>query len=238
MSKVISHPYAPTTKICNSLSRNFAYTLSDKKATTNLLKAAEREPIDVEEKQKCILYNLSVGAYVEIIVPFLKELNAGKISEGGLFVDSVTPGHDEKGRHIDTVVQFTLNGLKTTVCFYNTTQRVKLEGKGYLNFSTYLSEFLRKKVNEIPEKIDNYNKAVIAALSGKRKAVSRPIRSVRYKSVVQIKCDKCNITFNSNSQLIIHMKSSHTQCKQTINVDDQSKIPMIDDLSFKHSLGT
>jgi len=143
-------------------------------------------------------------------------------------VDSVTPGHDDKGRHVDTVVHFTLDGLSTTVCFYNTTQRLKVEGKGYLNFSTYLHEYLRKKVQEIPEKIDNYNKAVIAALSGKRKTVSRPIRSVRYKTVVQIKCDTCNIVL----QLNYHMKSSHTLSKQITNINEQSKISMTDDLSL------
>ena len=147
-------------------------------------------------------------------------------------MDSVTPGHDDKGRHVDTVVHFTLDGLSTTVCFYNTTQRLKVEGKEYLNFSTYLHEYLRKKVQEIPEKTDNYNKAVIAALSGKRKTVSRPIRSVRYKTVVQIKCDTCNIVFNSNSQLNYHMKSSHTLSKQITNINEQSKISMTDDLSL------
>ena len=46
MIEAESNVYAPMTKISNFLSRNFVYTLSDKEATTNLLKAAAREPLE------------------------------------------------------------------------------------------------------------------------------------------------------------------------------------------------
>ena len=229
MAMTVRHPFAQMTKVCNSLSRNFAYTLSDKKATSNLLKSAEREPIEVEEKQKCIIYHLSVGAYMEIIFPFLKQLSVGKVFDNGMSVDSVIPGKDEQGRHIDTVIHFTFNGLKSTVCFYNTTQRLKIEGKGYLTFSNHLHELLRKEVDKVAVNIDNYNKAVIAALSGKRKTVNRPVRSVRYKALTQLKCTKCNDVFHSKSLLNIHMNSTHTSGK---SLSDESKIPIIDDLSL------
>ena len=46
----------PVTRISSSLSRNFGYKLSDKKAKSNLLKGAAREPFEVDEKQKCIMF--------------------------------------------------------------------------------------------------------------------------------------------------------------------------------------
>ena len=45
-------------------------------------------------------------------------------------------------------------------------------------------------VNVDPNVLDKYNKDVIAALSGKRKALSRPVRSVRYKVMAKLPCNK------------------------------------------------
>ena len=50
------------TKVRNSLIRNFSYKLTDKKATNNFLKAASREPIEIEEKQRCTVLTFSVGS--------------------------------------------------------------------------------------------------------------------------------------------------------------------------------
>ena len=41
------------TKISNSLGRNFGYKLSDKKAKSNLLDSAAREPFEIIERQLC-----------------------------------------------------------------------------------------------------------------------------------------------------------------------------------------
>ena len=53
----------PRTKLSNSLTRDFAYRLTDKKATSNLLKGASKEPFEVDEKQKCSILIFSVGAF-------------------------------------------------------------------------------------------------------------------------------------------------------------------------------
>ena len=99
MLKSTNQTIATTTKISNSPSRNFAYILSDKKATANLLKSASRDPIEIDEKQRCIIYNLSVGAYIEVIFPLLKEWNTSKVIEKDvIIVDYITTGYDEKGR--------------------------------------------------------------------------------------------------------------------------------------------
>ena len=126
MDKAISHKYAPMTKISNSLTRNFAYTLSDKKAITNLLKSASREALEVDEKQKCVNYNLSVGAYMHVVFPLLQEWKNSKASPnaGTLLVKEIISGFDDQKRHVDTVVHFTYNGLKATVTAYNTTQKL------------------------------------------------------------------------------------------------------------------
>ena len=125
----------------------------------------------------------------------------------------VTPGYDENMKHVEAIVRFYANGNKVTVTCYNTTQRIKVEGKGYLKFiEQFLKPFLIDKLNRIdPNKIDNYNKEVIAALSGKRKVVSRPMRSVRYKVMAKLDCPKCDLTFLNEGQLKKHKKIMHTK---------------------------
>ena len=174
---------APMTKICNSLTRNFAYELSDKKASKNLLKAASKDPFAVIEHQKCTVFELSVGAYMEVVFPLLSQWKGNKFTEASISVESLTPGLDDKGKHIDTLINLKFNGESVTLCCYNTTQKIKIEGKGYLKFSQYLKKLLEEGIAKVSSQIDNYNKSVIAALSGKRKSIARPIRNVRYKAM-------------------------------------------------------
>ena len=74
MMKVANETITPNNRISSSLERHFAYKLSDKKATTNLLKSAAREPIEIVERQKCNIIVLNVGSYIETVLPLLVEL--------------------------------------------------------------------------------------------------------------------------------------------------------------------
>ena len=109
-------PYSPKTKISQSLSRIFGYRLSDKKATSNLLKSASREPFEIEEKQKCSLLLFSAGAYVRTVLPLISEWkNMKEVELGSNSIDTikVVPGFDESMKHIDTVISFLFNGKKS-----------------------------------------------------------------------------------------------------------------------------
>ena len=55
-------------------------------------------------------------------------------------------------------------------------------------------------------KIYDYNNSVIAALFGMRKAVSRPLRSLRYKAMSRVSCKKCEVAFINNNQHSVHKK--------------------------------
>ena len=56
-----------------TLGKHFSYELSDKKAKSNLLKGAGREALKVEERQKCTIFELSVGAFLEVVIPLVVE---------------------------------------------------------------------------------------------------------------------------------------------------------------------
>ena len=221
----------PMTKICSSLSRNFGYALTDKKASKNLLKSAGKDPMEVIERQKCLIIELSVGAYKEVVFPMLNHWKSGVSENENITVDNLTPGYDDKRNHIDTLIQLTFNGESVTICCYNTTQRIKVEGKGYVEFSKFLQTLLKERIDKASTNIDNYNKSVIAALSGKRKAISRPVRSVRYKSITQFLCNKCDKGFNNSTMLDNHNKLTHSNQKSLHNVTTPG-LPIIDDISL------
>ena len=183
------------TNILESVGRHFNYELSDKKAKSNLVKGANREPIDFQERQGCIMIEFSTGSYLEIVIPIVKEwgnMSTVDIMDEklGITREGVTQSYDENMKHVEAIVRFCSDGNKVTVTCYNTTQRIKVEGKGYLKFlEQFFKPFLIQRLNRIdPSKIDKYNKEVIAALSGKRKVVSRPMRSVRYKVMAKLDC--------------------------------------------------
>ena len=218
--------------IPSTLQRHFNYELSDKKVKSNFLKAAAREAFEVEEKQLCTMINLSVGSYLEVVIPTVIHWNnsVNEHRKDDIEVQEVLSSYDEQGKHVESVVRFRFKGEKITVTCYYTTQRIKIEGKGYAAFvSSFLQPLFLGKIAQVsPGRIDRINKEVIASLTGKKKVVSRPTRSVKYKTKT-ISCDNCEMQFTSNAQLKKHMKIKHTKghlSKTPIS------IPMVDNISF------
>ena len=220
-----------STSLTNSLTRNFGYRLTDKKATANFLKAASKEAFELDEKQKCIILVFSVGAYMKCVLPVIKEwqhrseeFTSGKLQ---IKVINILPSFDESGKNVETIFTFLVNSQKVTVTCFNTTQKMKVEGNGYTDLvHEYIEKLFLEKIKYYANDIDDYNKAVVATLSGKRKAVSRPLRSVRYKSLTTYACTSCDSTFASSTQLSIHRKV------HSVTSNDASKLPIIDDLSL------
>ena len=131
-------------EISAALVRHFNYQLSDKKAKSNLLKAAGRDAFVSEERQMCTMLEFNVGAYLHIVMPATVKWKNGdkhfKVQDLDIQIVDVVPGYDDKNKHMETLIKFCVNGEKISVCCYNSTQRVKVEGRGYLDF---MSKFIR-----------------------------------------------------------------------------------------------
>ena len=215
----------------NALEQHFSYELSDKKARSNLVKGAAREALVLYERQKCTVLQFSVGSYLKTVIPVVCEWSTlkGEFTIDGvkMKIEDVRQGFDEKKKHVETLLKFQVSGNKITVACYNTTQRMKVEGRGYLDFvSKYLKPFFLESIRKVSlGKIEQYNKNVIASLTGKRKAVSRPMRSLRYRVMEKIPCTKCEMSFVNNSQLIRHKKNVHS-------VNESYRMPLVDDGSL------
>ena len=222
--------------IVQSLGRHFSYELSDRKAQNNLIEGASREALEVEEKQICTVMTFSVGAFAEVVIPTVVEwANSQEVTKEDIKVkiENVIPSYDKNNKHVETIVKFRTKTDRITFTAYYTTQRVKIEGKGYLCFvQQFILPLFKDKIERVPEgKIEKYNKDVIAALSGKRKVVSRPMRSVRYKAMAMIPCLKCDSVFPNAGQLNKHRKLVHTKTGSEPNTSMRG-IPLVDDISL------
>ena len=195
--------------VSSSLSQHFNYEMTDQKAKSNFIRGASREALEVLEKQKCNMLIFSVGAYLEVVMPAVKKwTNAlgNIIINDNVMIEKVTAGYDENNKHFQTIIKFRFNKEVVTVTCYNTTQKIKVEGRGYLDLANnFLEPFFQEKLcGEVLERIEKYNRDVIASLSGKRKAVSRPLRSVKYKASAKLPCSKCDNVFSCVSSSITY----------------------------------
>ena len=218
--------------VTTSLEKHFDYEMTDKKAKSNLIKGASREAMEIEEMQKCTMMIFSVGAYHEVIIPSVLEWRIGtKVLN--IEIKEVIPGYDENHKHMQTIIKFLYKKNMITVTCFNSTQKIKIEGRCYIEFvEAILTPFIRTKLDKTTlENIDNYNREVIAALSGKRKALSRPTRSVKYKAMAKLPCTKCDATFSSSITLAKHKRIIHTRGADESR-SNISNIPIVDDLSL------
>ena len=219
-----------------SLAQYFAYELSDKKAKANLLKNATREAFVIDEKQKCSMLLFSVGSYKEAVLPTVDEWKYSikekiQLENFEISVEEMRPAYDENEKLMETLVRFNVNGHKISVTCFNSTQKIKVEGKGYLEFvSRCLKPLFLERIRRVSlSPIEQYNKEVIASLTGKRKAVSRPMRSVKYKAMGKLPCLRCENNFTNSTQLRSHMKRNHSVNNSSLNI---TNIPMLDNISL------
>ena len=148
--RISTVPAISTTKVRNSLLRNFSYKLTDKKATSNFLKSASKEPLEVDPKQKCTIMSFSVGAYIKCVFPFMRQWEgcSKQLVTESFEINALShsPGYDETGKQVDTVTAFNVNGKKVTMSCYHTTQRIKIEGTGYIEFEKYLINMFNDEI--------------------------------------------------------------------------------------------
>ena len=222
--------------VSSSLSQHFNYEMTDQKAKSNFIRGASREALEVLEKQKCNMLIFSVGAYLEVVMPAVEKwTNAlgNIIINDNVMIEKVTAGYDENNKHLQTTIKFRFNKEIVTVTCYNTTQKIKVEGRGYLGLANnFLEPFFQKKLcGEVLDRIEKYNRDVIASLSGKRKAVSRPLRSVKYKASAKLPCSKCDNVFSNHVQLSKHKLVMHTRGNND-SVRSFKNIPIVDNISL------
>ena len=99
-------------------------------------------------------------------------------------VSEFKAGFEENNKHFDSKIVFLVNENRIVVHSYNSTQNMKVEGKGYSYFiEEFLEPIFTKNVSNLHQRIEKCNRKIIKDL-GK----SQVKRTTRYKPVSDFKC--------------------------------------------------
>ena len=194
--------------------RNLPFKLTDQTKKKNLIAGAKRKHFEKDPKQKSMKILFSAGAYLKVVLPTTKAWNdlcGSAFTYGGLNikVDEVKGGFEENSRHFGTKVAMFVDGIKVVIHSYNTTQNIKIDGKGYIQFiETYLEPYFNDDIKRMERHIVESNRNILTDLSN---APKTPVtRSTRYKPVSNFECNKCDFVSLDHKQLRVHKTYKHT----------------------------
>ena len=192
--------------------RTFEYNMNDKSAKAKLVKGAKREAYEVVKNQSSCNLDFSVGSWNHIVLPTIQYLNnirGEKTCTVGTLevkVASVKTGKDIIGKHIDTQIVFYSNRDKIVCHFHNTTQRILVNGHGYMKFvEEFLSPFFESKLSTYETEIKDFNNLVLDTLGNRM--VKRS--DIKYKRGSTFDCIKCGFAAKTSSTLEKHLKTEH-----------------------------
>ena len=191
--------------------RAHEYKLNDQASKAKLLKSARRIPLELTENTSSSNLTFSVGAWNHVVLPSVRYWNSVKgekkcvVDTVEITIASVEMGREVSGLHVDTKVVFYANRNKVVCHFYNTTQRILINGHGYnMLVKTFLKPYFEAKISLNNQEISNFNKLVSENLGSKQ--VKRS--SVRYKQGSIHPCKMCDFSTKSLRSLKKH-KESH-----------------------------
>ena len=117
-------------------SRTFEYDLSDKATKAKLVKASKRAPFLLEEHSASSNLIFSAGSWYNTVLPSIRYWNELRAEESCHIGDSIIQiggirsGKDSSGKFVDSQIVFLSDRDKVTCHFYNTTQKILVNGHG------------------------------------------------------------------------------------------------------------
>ena len=110
------------------------------------------------------------------------------------------------GKHIDHQIVFFANENKVVCHFYNTTQKILVNGNGYINFvNLFLKPYFESKITLYEKEIEDFNHLVLETLGTNK--VKRS--NVKYKASATFPCVKCDFLAKTMPSLDKHTKMGH-----------------------------
>ena len=191
----------------------FDYKLNDKAGKSKLLKGAKRNVFVVEENSTSTTLIFSAGAWHAVILPSqryweqVKGDQTCKVGDVGIKVGGIKSGKDTSGKQVVQKVVFLADRNKIVCHFYNTTQKVLVNGHGYKPFiEIFLKPFFQQKIDVSTEEIAKVNTLLMEKLGPK--TVKRS--SVKFKGKMSFPCNQCDYVCKSVITLNNHRISQHT----------------------------
>ena len=173
----------------------FDYKLNDKAAKSKLVKGAKRAVFQLEENSTSINLIFSAGAWQVGVLPSvnlwsqIKGDQTCKVGDIAIKIGGIKSGKDATGKNIVNKIVFMADRDKITCHFYNTTQKILVNGHGYKRFvDIFLEPFFQQKIQVSSEEISKANTLVLEKLGPK--TVKRS--DVKFKGKSSFPCNQCD----------------------------------------------
>ena len=132
---------------------------------------------------------------------------ACNVDDNIIKIGGIKEGKESNGLSVDCQIIFFLNREKVVCHFYNTTQRILVNGHGYRSFiNIFLKPFFTSKIDSSLTEIQAFNDMALDKLGNK--SVKRS--TVKYKGGTPFTCKSCDFAAKSISALNKHKKTEHS----------------------------
>ena len=140
----------------------FQYNLNHMKSKKKILEGAMRIPYNREDKKTCAVLTFSDGSFKEVVLKAVFDLkNSPKnFSVGKVNVERVTidPRKELSGKHVDTKIEFRVDGEKVLIHVYNSKQKLLIQGRKYEWFiNEFLEPYFIQRIHNLKSKIETIN---------------------------------------------------------------------------------
>ena len=199
----------------------FQYNLNKVKTKKLLIEGARRETYIRGDKTDCIILLFNDGAYNEVVLKALVELQNGPkhfiVGKEQVERISIDQRKELSGLHVDTKIEFQVKGGKILMHAYNTKQKLMIQGKKYKWLvENYLEPFLKVRILKCQPQIEEINQSIISNLNSK-KTYSANTESLDEEAEI-LTCDKCTfatpIADYLNTKLTFFMDSMCRELKE------------------------
>ena len=184
-----------TATVDTSATATFQYNLNEEKTRKKLLDGAMRTPYQREEKIGCTNLIFNDGAFNAVVLKAIVEIKNGPkhFIVGKEDVEKVTvdPRKELSGKHVDTKVEFKVNGHKIVIHVYNSKQKLTIQGKKYKWFvDSYLEPFLKMRIRNSMPQIDQINESIMSSLQPQMEEQDEPTDTLTEEAEI-MNCDRC-----------------------------------------------
>ena len=191
------------------------YSMNDARTRKKLYEGAMRGPFKREEKKGCTNLIFSDGAFNEVVLKAIVEIINGpkNFIVGKENVERITidPRKELSGMHVDTKMEFKVNGDKILIHVYNSKQKLTIQGKKYKWFvDHYLEPFFKLRIMSSMPQIKEINQSVILNLKPKKSNKQKVDKDLLDEEAKIRKCDKCYFDTEAAISLRQHIIKEHS----------------------------
>ena len=205
----------------NKTKHTFQYELNDTRTKRKIYEGALRAPYERENKKTCINLIFSDGAFKEVVMKAIIDLKEGpthfKVNDEEVEKVEIDPRTELTGKHVDTKINFKVNGSKIVIHVYNSKQKLTIQGSKFEWFvDHYLEPFLKQRISISMDRINKIKQTILSKL-GPNSKKSKKVEST-LDEATDIICDECDLICKTTTELQKHVTNVHSNLFQGLSI--------------------